>query len=172
MFRPRTQTPRRGKELIMFPTGFLTEVVAVRKLADAATAGTTPVISGILDLTAMPGARVAILTSVPTDAANNHISLQHADTSTGGSVADGVRSGGTALTDNIAGSRVDAAANQGGVIYDLIPTRSQLQLTITRGTSTATSDVWAFIYYAEQLPVTQPANIIIERNANPATGTI
>lgn len=154
----------------MIPGGFSTETRKVAKLAAAATAGTSQIVSAIADTQGFRKAK--IITEMLTDAANNNVTLQHGNTVTGGSNVDGIISGATALANNIATSQLDAAANGDLLVYDLQPTQRYLQVTINRGTSTATGTIIVELYDPISLPVTQPANVIVERNSNPTTGSV
>jgi hypothetical protein len=152
------------------PGGFVTERNKIVKLANAAAAGTTPVVSSIVDCSGFR--EITIFTDMPTDAANNFFSIQQGNTLAGSPVnTDGVISGATALAQDVAGSRVDATNNQDGIARNMKVTSRYYQATITRGTSTATGAIWALLSDPIDLPVRQPANLILERDAAPAAGT-
>lgn len=156
----------------MFPNGYLSEHVKIIKVANAAAAGTTAVVSDIVDMVAQGFKNVLFFSDMPTDAANNFMTVQGADSVTGGTASNGIISGATALSGDIAGSRNDAAANQDVLGTDIQePAQRYLQATITRGTSTASGSVFALLYNPMVVPVTQPAKTIIEKFIRPSIGT-
>lgn len=156
----------------MFPNGYLSEHVKIIKLANQAAANTTAVVSDIIDMQAQGFKNVLFFSDIPTDAANNWMTIQGANSVTGGTASNGIISGATALSGDIAGSKNEAAANQDVVVTDIQePEQRYLQATITRGTSTASGSIYALLYNAMSIPVTQPAKTLVEKFIRPALGT-
>lgn len=156
----------------MFPNGYLSEHVKIIKLGNQAAAGTTAVVSDIVDMQAQGFKNVLFFSDIPTDAANNWMTIQGANSVTGGTASNGIISGATALSGDIAGSKNEAAANQDVVVTDIQePEQRYLQATITRGTSTASGSIYALLYNAMSIPVTQPAKTLVEKFIRPALGT-
>lgn len=144
------------------------------RLAQADTAaGTSDVVSGIIDLQALGNFKSVCFTfRMATDASGNYATIQHADTVSGGSSANGVITGATALTADVASSRIDASANGDIIVMDLKNcTKRYLQMTVKRGTSTAVSHIAAICYDGLDQPVTIPTNVIVEQWNGALSGT-
>jgi hypothetical protein len=127
-------------------------------------------VSGIIDTLGFR--KLRLITEMPTDAANNNITVQQGNSVTGGSNADGVITGATALATNVATSQIDAANNGDLLVLELTPTSRYYQVTQVRGTSTLGAPVIAELFDPTDLPVRQPANVILERIANPVAGAV
>jgi hypothetical protein len=154
----------------MTPNGFPSDVCKIAKLAGTAAAGTSTLVSGIIDTLGFR--KLRLITEMPTDAANNNITVQQGNSVTGGSNADGVITGATALATNVATSQIDAANNGDLLVLELTPTSRYYQVTQVRGTSTLGAPVIAELFDPTDLPVRQPANVILERIANPVAGAV
>lgn len=155
----------------MTPNGFPSDVCKIAKLAGTAAAGTSTLTSLIIDTQGFR--KLRLITEMPTDAANNNITVQQGNTLAGSPVStDGVISGATALATNVATSQIDAANNGDLLVLELTPTSRYYQVTQARGTSTLGAPVIAELFDPTDLPVRQPANVIIERIAFPIAGAV
>lgn len=151
--------------------GFITDSAALVFVAAAQTAAATDYVAPTIDTQGF--SRALVFTRMPTDAANNRLTLQDGDAVAGSPTTTGrILTGGTALADNIATSGVDAAANADVIGQDIRIRRRYLQPTIVRGTSTVTAEIYCLLYNPLRGPVTQDTNVVIERNLAPTTGTV
>jgi len=110
------------------------------KAADAATAGTADVTGATIDMG--EGKSVLFFTAIATKAANNFLQIQSGASSTGSDAA--ALSG----ADVVAGVNGDVCA-----IEIMEPADRYITPVIKRGTSTATSDIWAFVFDGRKKPI-------------------
>lgn len=147
----------------MMPSAYLSDVVKLVKVADAAGAATSTVTSDVVDMANAEG--VLFFTSFATPAANNTLKVQQSADS-GGSPDD---------YSDVAGSSVGVGASDEDVYIDVKnPGKRFLKVLALRGTSTACGDVWAVVYGLRS--TTQALNTISgtqagEQTSGPAEGT-
>lgn len=144
---------------------FLTDDCKITKLADQATAATSAVECASVDMQADGGwESVLFLTSFATAAANNLMKAQASDD-------DGVSDGWS----DIAGSAVDVAgASDEDQVLDIYqPPKRYIRPYLSRGTSTASGDVWAILYRGRRKPYTNAlaGTIAVTKLSAPAEGT-
>lgn len=113
----------------------LSKDIKIRKIATAALAGTTAVESSAIDFAGYDG--VLILTTIPTAAANNSLKLQQGGTDLSGAAVVADQNGQIVY--------IDLVRPLGGLTGDL-------KAVISRGTSTATTDVFAIFYNGRKRP--------------------
>lgn len=119
----------------MISSAYLSDVVKLVKVADAAGAATSTVTSAAIDMANAEG--VLFFTSFATPAANNTLKVQQSNDA-GGSPDD--------FTD-VAGSSVGVGASDEDVYIDVKNSgKRYLQVLALRGTSTACGDIWAVVY--------------------------
>lgn len=152
-----------------------TEGHQVRMALAETAAGTSTVTSGIIDTKSLGNfGACCFIVRVATDAANNIVTFQHSDTVDGttGASTNGVITGATALSTDIAGSSIEATVNGDSIVYDLRNcTKRYVQVKVTRGTSTAVGTIYAILYDPQDQPVSTPANIILEQHNAALSGT-
>ncbi|GCD83674.1 hypothetical protein PTHTG4_27380 [Parageobacillus thermoglucosidasius] len=113
----------------------LSSEVQIRKIASGAAAGTTDIESSVVDFTGYDG--VLIFTTIATAADNNTLKIQQGGKDLVGAVVSADENGQVVFVDV---SR--PLGGQGG----------ELKAVITRGTSTATGDIYAILYNGRTRP--------------------
>lgn len=139
----------------------LSNEVKIVKVKAAAVAGTSAVVSDVVDRAGYGG--VLFFTTIPVAAAGNYISAQQGTD--------------TAVTDSAAilGTKVVATANNEIVWLDICEPRERyLTCTVERGTSTATTDIFALLYNPTIQPVSNLTTDVIigEAHVSAAEGAI
>lgn len=110
------------------------------KVADAAAAGTTDITGATIDIG--DGKSIVLVTAITTKAANNFLQAQS------GALANG--SDAAALS----GGDVAAVANGDVCAIEIFePSDRYITPVIKRGTSTATSDIWAIVFDGRKKPI-------------------
>lgn len=143
---------------------FLSKRVKVIKVADHSTAATSAVDSTGVDMAQDGGYEgVMFVTSFGTAAANNTV---NAAQSSDNAVADD-------YTD-LAGTSVSSGSSDEDVWIDVYqPTKRYVRLEAARGTSSTLESVWAILYGARTVPVSNvtTGTIVGESHISPAEGT-
>ena len=120
-------------------------------------AGVSAVTTDVID---MAGYReIVFVGSIATKNAGNYANLQEDDVAAGSSLAD------------LAGTKI--ASNEQYFKIGLVrPKKRYVALKITRGASTATGDVWAFLFNARKAPIASATTALKEEtHMSPAAGT-
>lgn len=131
---------------------------AVRPAGAPQTAGTSTFTGTTIDTQGFD--EVTFITSMPTDAANNFVAIQHGDQANLSDATD------------VAGSRLEANADGDTLVLTLNkPLRRYCRLSIVRGTSTATTQIYAVLGNKQRSPAVNPATVRVKAIASAASGT-
>ena len=138
----------------------LSENVKIVLAKAAQTAGTTEVLSDIIDMAGFEG--VVFRTRFGTANADNYIKVKQDDDPAGGTMAD------------LLGTKVTSGASDEGCAIDINrPQKRYLRLSATRTVSSTLGEIWADLYGPVKAPVVSAltGTLAIEAHVSPAEGT-
>jgi hypothetical protein len=128
------------------------------RVAAGAADGTSAVVSSVVDMANFEG--VIFFGNVATGAANNIVKAQQGMLANGSDMAD------------LAGTANAITANNNQFLVDIRQPRERyVRVSLARGTTTVTGDMYALLYGPRIHPVVQPASVKLELHVSPAEGT-
>ncbi len=133
--------------------------IVLAKAAEAA--GTDEVVSAVIDTCGFEGC--IFMTRFAVANAGNYIKVQQDTAANGATAAD------------LAGTKVTSGDSDEGVAIDINrPQKRYLQLSATRGTSSALGEIWAILYGPVKAPVVSAltGTLAIEAHVSPAEGIV
>ena len=139
---------------------FLTSNCKITKVKDHSAAGTSDVVSDIIDMQGYEG--VVFITSLGTAASGNYIVCQGNTVNSTGGMAD------------LASTKITSGTSDEDLVEDLLhPQFRYIQATVTRGTSSTCESIWAIQYGARRLPPTNTISgtLIQEQHEGSIAGT-
>lgn len=128
------------------------------RVAAGAADGTSAVVSSVIDMANFEG--VMFFGNIATGAANNIIKAQQGLIAAGDDMAD------------LAGTANAIASNNNQFLLDIYrPRERYVRVSLARGTSTVTGDIYALQYGPRTQPTSHPAAVDLETHVSPAEGT-
>lgn len=128
------------------------------RVAAGAADGTSAVVSSVVDMANYEG--VMFFGNVATGAANNIVKAQQGLVADGSDMAD------------LAGTANPVASNNNQFLVDIYrPRERYVRVSLARGTSTVTGDIYALLYGPRRQPTTHDAAVDVESHVSPAEGT-
>lgn len=128
------------------------------RVAAATTAATDAVVSSVVDTANFEG--VMFFGNVAVGAANNIVKAQQGQLANGNDMAD------------LAGTANPIASNNNQFLLDIYKPRERyVRVSLARGTSSASGDIYALLYGARNEPTTHDAAVDVESHVSPAEGT-
>ncbi len=136
----------------------LSKMTRLTRVAAGAADGTSAVVATAVDMANFEG--VMFFGNVATGAANNIVKAQQGALSDGSDAAD------------LAGTANAITSNNNQFLVDIYrPKDRYVRVSLARGTSTVTGDIYALQYGPRVQPTSHPAAVDIETFVSPAEGT-